>query len=126
MDISAAPSARPVIFSTCGSWAAVGLVRFPFASKVSVPVAIGVVLPLVLILLFGYGMSLDVKNVPVAIVMEQPSPETNALAAGFQLKSILDQRAEQRVGLIARKPPLNAVGLGLNIPPFRSNPGWPA
>jgi ABC-2 type transport system permease protein len=27
-------------------------------------IAIGVVLPLILILLFGYGLSLDVKNVP--------------------------------------------------------------
>ncbi len=33
-------------------------------------IAIGVVLPLILILLFGYGLSLDVKNVPVAVVIE--------------------------------------------------------
>ena len=32
-------------------------------------VAIGAVLPLILILLFGYGLSLDVKNVPVAVVI---------------------------------------------------------
>src|SRR5208283_1197763 len=32
--------------------------------------AIGIGLPIVLILLFGYGLSLDVKNSPVAIVME--------------------------------------------------------
>ena len=35
-------------------------------------IAIGVVLPLILILLFGYGLSLDVKNVPIAIVIEDP------------------------------------------------------
>ena len=35
-------------------------------------IAIGVVLPLILILLFGYGLSLDVKNVPVAVVIEEP------------------------------------------------------
>ncbi len=29
-------------------------------------IAIGVVMPVMLILLFGYGLSLDVKNVPVA------------------------------------------------------------
>ena len=32
-------------------------------------IAIGIVLPLALILLFGYGMSLDVKHVPVAVVL---------------------------------------------------------
>lgn len=34
----------------------------------------GIVLPLILILIMGYGMSLDVKNVPTAIVLEDPSP----------------------------------------------------
>jgi len=48
-------------------------------------IAIGVVLPLILILLFGYGLSLDVKNVPIAVVIEFPAPEAIELAAGFQL-----------------------------------------
>ncbi len=48
-------------------------------------IAIGVVLPLILILLFGYGLSLDVKNVPLAVVIEDPAPEAVELAAGFQL-----------------------------------------
>jgi ABC-2 type transport system permease protein len=48
-------------------------------------IAIGVVLPLILILLFGYGLSLDVKNVPIAVVIENPTPEAVELAAGFQL-----------------------------------------
>jgi ABC-2 type transport system permease protein len=48
-------------------------------------IAIGVVLPLILILLFGYGLSLDVKNVPVAVVIEEPSTEAMELLAGFQL-----------------------------------------
>jgi pyoluteorin transport system permease protein len=48
-------------------------------------IAIGAVLPLILILLFGFGLSLDVKNVPLAIVMEAPSPEAIDLAGGFQL-----------------------------------------
>jgi ABC-2 type transport system permease protein len=47
--------------------------------------AIGVVLPLILILLFGYGLSLDVKNVPIAVVIESPTPEAVELAAGFKL-----------------------------------------
>jgi ABC-2 type transport system permease protein len=48
-------------------------------------IAIGVVLPMILILLFGYGLSLDVKNVPVAVVVENPTPAAMELVAGFQL-----------------------------------------
>ena len=35
---------------------------------------LGVALPLLLILLIGYGISLDVKNVPLAVVLEDASP----------------------------------------------------
>jgi ABC-2 type transport system permease protein len=55
-------------------------------------IAIGVVLPLILILLFGYGLSLDVKNVPVAVVLELPSPDATELAAGFRLSPYFDAR----------------------------------
>jgi ABC-2 type transport system permease protein len=48
-------------------------------------IAIGVVLPMILILLFGYGLSLDVKNVPVALVVEDSGPAARELVAGFQL-----------------------------------------
>src|SRR5580704_19680651 len=48
-------------------------------------IAIGLVLPIVLILLFGYGLSLDVTDVPVAVVVEDPSPDAMELAAGFEL-----------------------------------------
>src|ERR1700720_3381235 len=53
-------------------------------------IAMGVVLPLILILLFGYGLSLDVKNVPIAVVIEYPGPEAMELAAGFQLSPYFD------------------------------------
>src|SRR6476660_7133202 len=53
-------------------------------------IAIGVVLPLLLILLFGYGLSLDVRNVPVAVVLEDPSPDATELAAGFRLSPYFD------------------------------------
>jgi ABC-2 type transport system permease protein len=46
-------------------------------------IAIALILPVVLILLFGYGLSLDVKNVPVAVVLENPSPDANEVAWGF-------------------------------------------
>jgi ABC-2 type transport system permease protein len=48
-------------------------------------IAIGIVLPLILILLFGYGLSLDVKNVPLALVMDDASSDANELAGSFEL-----------------------------------------
>jgi ABC-2 type transport system permease protein len=71
-------------------------------------IAIGVVLPVLLILLFGYGMSLDVTNVPVAVVLEDPSPEAAELAARFQLSPYFDARLltsmrQARELMLARK-----------------------
>ena len=45
--------------------------------------AIGVGLPIVLILIFGYGLSLDVKNAPVAVVLEDVSPAAANAVAGL-------------------------------------------
>ena len=38
-----------------------------------------------LILLFGYALSLDVRNAPIAVVIESPSAAASEVAAGFQL-----------------------------------------
>jgi ABC-2 type transport system permease protein len=48
-------------------------------------IAVGIVLPAILILLFGFGLSLDVKNVPIAVVLEDGSPQALGVAAEFQL-----------------------------------------
>lgn len=48
-------------------------------------IAVGVGLPIVLILLFGYGLSLDVKDIPIAVVLEDTSPDAAELASAFQL-----------------------------------------
>lgn len=53
-------------------------------------IAIGIVLPVLLILLFGYGLSLDVTNAPVAVVLEDVSPAATDLAASFQLSEYFD------------------------------------
>ncbi len=50
-------------------------------------VAIGIVLPVILILLFGFGLSLDVKNVPLAVVLEDSSYDAGELIGSFQLSS---------------------------------------
>jgi ABC-2 type transport system permease protein len=68
------------------------LVKKEFRQMVRDPssIAMGVVLPVILILLFGYGLSLDVKNVKVAVVLEAPSPDITELVSGFQLSPYFD------------------------------------
>jgi ABC-2 type transport system permease protein len=46
--------------------------------------AVGLLLPGLLILLFGYGLSFDVTNAPVAIVLEDRSPQARDVLAGLQ------------------------------------------
>lgn len=46
--------------------------------------AVGLLLPVALILLFGYGLSFDVKNAPIALVLEDSSPAARDVVAGLQ------------------------------------------
>lgn len=46
---------------------------------------VGLFLPFVLILVFGYGLSFDIKNAPVAIVSQDTSPTARDVVAGFYL-----------------------------------------
>ena len=45
--------------------------------------AVGLLLPVVLILLFGYGLSFDVNDAPVAVVLEDRSPQAQDVLAGL-------------------------------------------
>jgi ABC-2 type transport system permease protein len=56
-------------------------------------IALGIVLPLLLILLFGYGLSLDAHNVPVAVVMENQSPAAQSLFGAFAGSRYFEPRA---------------------------------
>ncbi|HEX9593414.1 MAG TPA: ABC transporter permease [bacterium] len=47
-------------------------------------IAIAFVLPLVLLFLFGYGVSLDARDVPLALVAEQPDANTADLLGAFE------------------------------------------
>ena len=51
--------------------------------------AIGIGLPIALILIFGYGLSLDVTNAPVAVVLEDPSPMAADVVAGLELSAYI-------------------------------------
>ncbi len=46
-------------------------------------IAIAFVMPVVLLLIFGYGVSLDAKRIPLALVVEQPDRDTASFTAGF-------------------------------------------
>lgn len=55
-------------------------------------IAIALVLPVFLILLFGYALSLDVKEVPLAVVLEQPTPDSVDVAGTFMLSEYFKVR----------------------------------
>ncbi len=63
---------------------------------------VGILLPMILLLIFGYGLSLDVKRVPVAIVLEDPSPEASEFAAGFQLSPYFEAQVVASMPLATR------------------------
>jgi ABC-2 type transport system permease protein len=63
-----------------------GLLRKEFYQILRDPssLAIAFLLPVVLLLIFGYGVSLDAEHVPIALVVELPSPDTASFTSGFQ------------------------------------------
>ena len=62
-----------------------GLIRKEFLQIVRDPsaIAIAFVLPVFLLLLFGYGVSLDARRVPLAVVVEQPTAQTASFVGGL-------------------------------------------
>jgi len=63
-----------------------GMVRKEFLQILRDPssIAIAFVMPVVLLFLFGYGVSLDAKDVPVALVADHPDTNTAALLRAFE------------------------------------------
>ncbi|ABD88584.1 ABC transporter permease [Rhodopseudomonas palustris] len=70
------------------------LVRKEFYQIIRDPssMTIGVVMPILMVLLFGYGLSLDVRSVPIAVVVEDFSPETTELVSSFRSSAYFDVR----------------------------------
>lgn len=71
-------------------------------------IAIGVVFPLMMILLFGYGLSLDVTRVSVAVVDEDASSDSASLIGEFQLSpyfsvTVVHSMAEAKTLVMDRK-----------------------
>ncbi|MGD8317546.1 MAG: ABC transporter permease [Myxococcales bacterium] len=55
-------------------------------------IAIAFLLPLALLLLFGYGISLDARKVPVAIVVEAPTTQTASFVGSFEQSPYFEPR----------------------------------
>ena len=81
-------------------------------------IAIGIVMPVVLILLFGFGMSLDVTDVPVALVLEDSSPASTDLASSFELSPYF---AAQRTTSMRRQNSRRANGSAPLVGSSRNN-----
>lgn len=71
-----------------------GLVRKEFLQIVRDPssIAIAFLMPIVLLLIFGYGVSLDAKHVPIALVIEQPSADAAEFSGAFRQSDFLRPR----------------------------------
>ncbi len=71
-----------------GSWSRViSLTRKEVRQLLRDPgsLALGIGLPIALILIFGFGLSLDVRDAPVAVVLEDSSPMAAEMVAGLEL-----------------------------------------
>jgi len=55
-------------------------------------IAIAFVLPVVLLFLFGYGVSLDARDIPLGLVIEQPDAATQSLAGSFAHSDYFEPR----------------------------------
>ena len=62
-----------------------GMIRKEWLPIMRAPssLAITFILPLVLLLQFGYGVSLDARHIPLALVVEQPDARTASLTGAF-------------------------------------------
>ncbi len=71
-----------------------GLLRKEFLQILRDPsaIAIAFLLPALLLLIFGYGVSMDARNVPLALVIEQPDGLAASLAGKFAQSDYFEPR----------------------------------
>ncbi len=55
-------------------------------------IAIAFLMPVVLLFLFGYGVSLDAKNIPLGLVIDQPDSSTASFSASFDHSEFFSPR----------------------------------
>ena len=79
--------------------------------------AVGLLLPAVLILLFGYGLSFDVKDAPVAVVLEDSAPAARDVLAGLQGTRYLSPSWTTDMASAERQLRAGAVVAIVRVPP---------
>ena len=102
--------ASPEVATAAGLRRLRGLVRKEWLQVRRDPsaIAIAFVLPVVLLFLFGYGVSLDAEDVPVAVVLEESSPAANDFvtaldaSAYFAPRVMRDRPSAERALLAGR------------------------
>jgi len=69
-----------------------GMIRKEWLQIIRDPssIAIAFLLPLVLLLIFGYGISLDARNIRIGLVIEQPDSASLSFAGGFEQSPYFD------------------------------------
>lgn len=60
-------------------------------------IAIAFVMPVVLLLLFGYGVSMDARHVPLAMVVEQPDSTSVSLVGAFRRSEYFDPQSFESI-----------------------------
>ncbi|WP_163363481.1 ABC transporter permease, partial [Enterobacter cloacae] len=70
-----------------------------------------------LLVLFGYGLSFDVKNLPVAIVAEESSAEASGAASGFRLSDYFNAAPVKTMAEAERLMLARTVNAIVRIPP---------
>lgn len=77
---------------------------------------IGIGLPIALIMIYGYGISLDVKNVSIAVVLEDSSPTAQDLFSSMRLSRYLTPRQVLSMSDAARLMNAHEVEATVRIP----------
>jgi ABC-2 type transport system permease protein len=72
---------------------------------------IAFVVPVILLVLFGYGVSLDLERIKVAVVVQEQTPQTQEIASAFAnaryftVQPMADQRKAEALLAQAPSPP---------------------
>jgi ABC-2 type transport system permease protein len=77
-----------------------GLIRKEFLQIIRDPSSIGIalLLPVVLLFLFGYGVTLDAKHIPIAVVLEDTGPAAQSFAGALRGSDYFEPRMVSDMG----------------------------
>lgn len=88
-----------------------GLIRKEFLQIIRDPSSIGIalLLPVVLLILFGYGVSLDAKHIPIAVVLEDTGPAAQSFAGALRGSDYFEPRMVSDMGAAEEQMMLRKV-----------------